>query len=119
MAKKTRSAPVFNCRETPAARKQLDAFAEIPRFNELWEGIEWLIRRDPIKAGRCLDGYNNTYVLKSKDFMAIKMPIVLVIYSIVGKKDEPIVEIVEVVEAPSKVLKKVPKEQKLKRMLSN
>jgi len=95
-----RTSPVYAIRETTKAQAQLDELAgKHSGFVKLWEnGICWLIQRNPA-AGVLIPGKQQTYVIKTEDFLAINLPIILVTYSVIDSS-ELIVEIIEVVEIP-------------------
>lgn len=79
-----RTSPIFDYRESKEARTQLDAFADgNSRFDSVWIGVTWLIRRNPYNAGRLLPGWTDIFVLKTDDFLKIGMPIIFVYYKII------------------------------------
>jgi hypothetical protein len=92
-----RESPVWNCRESGRARAQLDALAEDPEFDKLWQGVRWLIIRNPTIAGQLVPGKQQTYSLKTADFMAIGMTVKVVTYSIIDPT-ERICEIVSILD---------------------
>jgi hypothetical protein len=91
--------PVWNVRESPLARAQLDALtAADPRFDKIWIGVRWLIIRDPILNGQIVPGKESTYVHKTNEFLAIGMKELLVTYSIIEEKNR-ICEVVSILDA--------------------
>lgn len=92
-----RVSPVYNVRETTKAKTQLNRLAAKDGFTRLWEGLCWLIQRSPTTIGALVPSKKSTYVLKTEDFMAIGLPMVVVVYSIVNPA-KLILEIIEVVE---------------------
>ena len=94
-----RASPIWNWTESRQAREQLDTFADgHAEFNQIWEGVRWLIIRDPINAGRLIEGRQQTYVIRTLDFLAVGMPEILVIYSLIDL-DKRVLEVVEVIIA--------------------
>lgn len=92
-----RLSPVYNVRETTKARDQLNKIAAMDgRFAELWQGVSWLLQRDP-EVGTLLPGMAATYVYLTEDFLAIGLPVLHVTYSIVDAKAR-VLEIIEVNE---------------------
>lgn len=90
-----RVSAIYSLRETPEARQQLDAIAlQSNQFQNIWGGITWLILRQP-DAGELIPGRTQTYMLKTTDFLAIGIPVLLVIYSIVDCK-ELVLEVISV-----------------------
>jgi len=106
-----RAKPVWNLRESGLARAQLDALAANHRFDGVWAGVRWLIIRDPIAAGRPVVGKEQTYALKTKDFLAIGLPVMLITYSIVDEKNLllEIVSVLKVLVGKTKVKAVSPK----------
>ena len=83
----------FNLRETGPAREQLDKLADVDsRFTQVWEGVAWLILRDPY-LGTPIPGFVACYAVKTVDFLAINYPIITVTYHI---PEETIVEIIDI-----------------------
>jgi len=79
-----RISPVYNCRESRRAREKLNALADAdPRFQILWNGVIWLIQRNP-HSGSLIPGKTVTYVIITYDFLVINMPILEVYYTIVA-----------------------------------
>lgn len=73
MASGGRSSPVCNCRESRRARQKLDErVASDARFQDIWNGVVWLLQRDP-HAGSLIPGKEKTFVLVTADFLAIGM----------------------------------------------
>jgi hypothetical protein len=100
MANDRRVAPVYDLRETRRARDQLDRLAaNHQRFTEMWEGVWWLLQRNPTdpEVGALIPGKKTTYILKTFDFLAIGLPTLAVVYSVTDP-EKRIVEIIEVVE---------------------
>jgi hypothetical protein len=85
--------PVWNLRESPQACAQLDALANNHRFEEVWTAVRWLIIRNPLEAGQLVPGKEQTFVLKTNDFLAIGLPVILITYSII----DPTARIFEIV----------------------
>ena len=78
-----RSSSSYPFSETPRAKAQLDQLAGLhPRFQDLWEGVLWLLSRKP-DAGTLIPGKSETYVFYTIDFLALNLPKVRVMYSIV------------------------------------
>jgi hypothetical protein len=97
MANNRRVSPVYNICETKKARSQLDRLAgRHADFTALWESLVWLIQRTPT-VGVLVTGKQATYVIKSEDFAAVGLPIVLVIYAITDT-EKMIIEIAEIIE---------------------
>jgi hypothetical protein len=95
-----RRSPTYSYRETAKARRQLDDLAASnARFQNEWDGLVWLILRDPTnsRVAQLVIGKDRTYQIQTRDFLAIGMPVFLVVYSIIdpGKR---ILEIIEVVK---------------------
>jgi hypothetical protein len=98
MANSRRVSPVYNIRETRKAQTQLNRLAaKNGEFTRLWEGLCWLIQRSPTTIGALVTGKQSSYVLKTNDFMAIGIPQVVVVYSILDAANL-LLEIAEVIE---------------------
>jgi hypothetical protein len=79
-----RTSHVFNCRESSEARAQLDVLAaKKSQFSTLWQGVVWLLIRNPYNAGNLLPGWTDIFLLKTIDFLAIGMPTLFVYYKII------------------------------------
>ena len=77
-----RSSPLFNCTESQRARQKLDALAASDsRFQNIWNGVVWLVLRNPY-IGSLIPGKTATFVIITDDFLAIEMPVMEVYYTI-------------------------------------
>jgi hypothetical protein len=93
-----RVSPVYSLRETISARDQLDLLAgKSNQFRELWEAITWTICRSP-EVGTPVPGVDRAYMFKSRDFLNIGIPVLLVIYRIIPS-GELVLEVVGVLES--------------------
>jgi len=87
---------LWNLRETAAARAQLDALSAADcRFQKIWDGIAWVILRDPTVA-ETAPQHTTVYSLKTVDFLAIGIPVMIVVYATISPD---VVEIIEVHKA--------------------
>jgi hypothetical protein len=71
---------------------------EHPGAAELIDAVRWLIIRAPRDVGQLIPGRLNTYAVRTKDFMAIGLPEVIIVYSLIDH-DNLVLEIVDVVPA--------------------
>jgi hypothetical protein len=91
-----RTSPLFTCRESKEAQTQLDNLANShSQFPALWQGVVWLLMRNPYKAGNLMPGWTDIFVLKTYDFLAIGLPVLFVYYKIIDV-GRSIMEIVRV-----------------------
>lgn len=85
MASGGRSSPICNCREARRARQKLDErAASDSRFQKIWDGVVWLLLRNPY-AGSLIPGKEKTFVLITRDFLVIEMPVMEVYYTLPEK----------------------------------
>jgi len=91
---------IWNLRESATARADLDHYAANDnQFTRLWNGVAWLIIHDPVNIGNHVASNPDTYYIKTRDFLAIGMPIILVVYQLVNPKAR-VLEIMTVFPAP-------------------
>jgi hypothetical protein len=94
-----RASPVWNLRESGQSRSVLDSMAGADaRFSEIWSAVTWLIIRNPAEVGQLVPGKKATYAVKTEDFLAIGMPEVIVVYSLVDVEG-CVLEIVDILDA--------------------
>jgi hypothetical protein len=92
-----RISPIWNCRETKIARGQLGELADRDqRFQQLWEDVSWLIRRDPTNVGQVAHGKQHTRTFKTLDFLAIDIPEIIVTFAIIDQ-ERLVLEVVSVI----------------------
>ena len=72
--------------------------AGLDGFEEIWTGLRWLIIRNPYEAGQLVPGKQQTYALKTADFMALGLPEFVVSYSLINVETR-VLEIIDVLPA--------------------
>lgn len=88
-----RVTPLYEYRETPLVRQQLDTLAGAnSRFQQVWDAFIWLVLRDPNRGTPVPAGVPH-FIIKTSDFLVLKLPVLFVVYCIPAPL---IVEIVEV-----------------------
>jgi hypothetical protein len=91
-----RATPPFSYRETAEARRALDKLAgSHPAFQSIYDGLIWVIQRDPHRGTPVPDLTPTTYAIKSDDFLAIGLPLVRITYCLLIESTS-ILEIVDV-----------------------
>jgi len=84
-------------RETPAARRALDDLAAShSMFQSIYDSLVWVVLRDTT-VGTPIPLHEGVFVVRSLDFLAIGLPVILVVYRVLGGN---LIEIVDIILSP-------------------